>query len=313
MTRNLSRRTLIASALGAASVAATQTARGAVATKPTADSPQPLQALPPYVGCNASLNTSHDPQEQWTKAQQEIGGGKLTYRRSFDPTIPAPGGEAWREADAPAQFYSVKPPNGDVQGFIDGEYDSQLRAVARDLPNGTKFTMFHEPEDNMSGQTFYRLFQRLYDIVKDERPQYVQVWYVAMGYQWQTNSKGNVGTNDGWIDAARLADGVGLDVYAPDWDFVAIEDDGGYQRWKQLIADPSGKPWGITERGIDSHAGEAVRLNMLQQDWAFAKANESKFFLYWQSNNGDRDWRLTGTDEQAYYRTMAAEGREIGT
>lgn len=300
----ISRRTILASAAGgAAAMAVGQTAQ--------AESPS-VQAQLPYVGCAASLAGSYDPQVEWDKAQDQIGGGKLTYRRCFDSTIPASSNAAWRETDAPANFYSVKPPNGDIQGVIDGDYDAQLRAVVRDLPNGTKFTMYHEPEDNMSGATFNQLFQHVYQVVKDERPQYVPVWYIAMAYQWQTNSKGNVGTNAGWIDAARTADGVGIDIYAPDWDFVSVEADGGYQRWRDLIADPSGKPWGITERGIDPANGQAARLEMLQQDWEFAKANSSKFFLYWQSTHGG-DWRLTGSNEQAYHREMAAEGRTIGS
>ncbi|NEE04396.1 hypothetical protein [Phytoactinopolyspora halotolerans] len=305
MARELTRRTAIVSMLGAAGAVATAPhLRGGIAAHAT--------TLPPYVGCAAGRAGAYDPQEEWDKAQRDLGGGKLTYRRAFDSTIPSPGGEAWRDADAPAHFYSVKPPGNDIQGFIDGRYDDRLRALVRDLPNGTKFTMYHEPEDNMSGQTFYQMFRRLYDVVNDERPRYVQVWYVAMAYQWQTNSKGNVGTNDGWIDAARLADGVGIDVYAPDWDFTAIEDDGGYQRWRNLIAEPSGRPWGVIERGISGHAGESARRDMLSQDWEFAKANESKFFLYWQSDRGG-DWLLLGPAEQAYHRTMADEGRQIGT
>lgn len=278
-------------------------------TTPTS-AQEPASEGAPYVGAYAGNTGSSSPQTEWDKAQKDIGDGKLTYRRSFDNKIPDVGKEAWRKVNAPRQWYSVKPPKGDYRGFIDGKYDEKLRAVAKELPTGTTFTMFHEPEDNMSGKDFYAMFKRMYDIVKAERPTGVQVWYVAMAYQWETNSKGNTGSNDGWVDAARIADGVGLDIYASHSDFTKIQDDKGFLRWWEQIQQPSAKPWGIIERGIDDSKGEEARLDTLKADWAFVKSNGGYSFMYWQSNI-DANWTLTGEKEKEFYRSVAAEGQPV--
>lgn len=273
----------------------------------------PGEEIFPYVGAFAGEDPPDDYDRQlwWDKAQHDIGGGKLTYRRVFDPTLPEVGKEDWRKTDAPCNFYSAKPPNNDIQGYIDGLYDDRLRAVAEALPECTVFTVYHEPEDNMSGQTFYQLMQKTIDVVKGVRPD-IEVWYVAMAYQWMTNSKGNVGTNDGWLDAAKIADGVGIDVYAPRWYFNKLEDDEGFWRWWDLIKKPSGKKWGITERGISADFGDDARAEMLKDDWKFSARMGAEMFLYWHTDIGqDEQWWLLGPKEQLTYRVMAHQGRKL--
>jgi hypothetical protein len=51
-----------------------------------------------------------------------------------------------------------------------------------------------------------------------------------MAYQWQTNSQGHVTTNEGWIDATKLADAVGVDVYATRGNFTTLVDDPSFTR-----------------------------------------------------------------------------------
>ncbi|MCP3802215.1 hypothetical protein NLX83_23380 [Allokutzneria sp. A3M-2-11 16] len=244
----------------------------------------------------------------WSTAQNAIGDDKLSYRRSFDPTLRSPDKASWRVAGS-RHWYSAKPPENDIQGYIDGKYDGQLRALAKDLPPGTIFTVYHEPEDDMSGATFNLLMRKTIDVVKAANPG-VLVWYSAMAYQWETNSKGNVGSPAGWIDAARAADGVSLDVYASPGDGpLRIRDDKGFKRWWDLIKVPSGKPWGISERGIAAAHGEQRRIAVLKDDWAFVKERGAHHFLYWQNNN-DGKWMLTGSEEKAAFRAIAAQGRQ---
>jgi hypothetical protein len=196
----------------------------------------------------------------------------------------------------------MKPPGGDINGFLAGRYDGALKAVIRVLPAGTKVTMYHEPEDNMSGQTFAALLGHFRTVVKSVRPE-LSVWYVAMAYQWQTNSKGHVATNQGWIDAAKTADAVGVDVYARAGYFKSLADDAGFTRWWNEIKVPSGKAdWGVIERGISNENGGAARAKILDDDWAFAKSHGLRTFLYWDSG-GDE---LTGPQETAVYRSIAA-------
>ncbi|WP_143262035.1 hypothetical protein, partial [Allokutzneria sp. NRRL B-24872] len=174
----------------------------------TVGAPLPVRAdVPIWVGASTGPEG-----KAWSVAQEEIGGGKLSYRRSFDQTLPEPSSANWHSA-ASLHWYSAKPIGKDVRGYVDGKYDGQLRALAGALPAGTIFTVYHEPEDNMSGATFAELMRKTVTVVKAANPG-VQVWYSAMAYQWETNSKGNVGSPDGWIDAARAADGVALDIYA---------------------------------------------------------------------------------------------------
>jgi hypothetical protein len=91
-------------------------------------------------------------------------------------------------------------------------------------------TVWHEPENDMPGNRFAALTRRAYDDLKTVRPD-VEYWTVAMAYQWETNSRGNTGTPAGWVDAARHVDAVGIDIYAPHWDFQPVRNDRGFQRW----------------------------------------------------------------------------------
>jgi hypothetical protein len=259
-----------------------------------------------YTGCHNQCTT--DPATLWNQKNRLIGDGKLSYSRDFNPTIPPVGKEAWRKVPSPYHFYSVKPPEDDINGFLAGRYDNALRAVIRALPAGTKVTMYHEPEDNMSGQTFAALLGHFRTVVKSVRPE-LSVWYVAMAYQWRTNSKGHVTTtNKGWIDAAKAADAVGIDVYASRSNFKTLADDTGFTRWWNEIKVPSGKAdWGIIERGISNENGEAARAKMLDDDWSFAKARDVHIFLYWDQGGNE----LTGAKETATYRSIAAQGRNL--
>jgi hypothetical protein len=290
----------------AIALAAGLTALGTDASSPSATTaaPLPVQTIKPWVGAYTGCGgqCTKDPATLWREKNRLIGGGKLSYSRDFDDKIPDVGREAWRKVPSPDHFYSMKPPGGDINGFLAGRYDGALKAVIRVLPAGTKVTMYHEPEDNMSGQTFAALLGHFRTVVKSVRPE-LSVWYVAMAYQWQTNSKGHVATNQGWIDAAKTADAVGVDVYARAGYFKSLADDAGFTRWWNEIKVPSGKAdWGVIERGISNENGGAARAKILDDDWAFAKSHGLRTFLYWDSG-GDE---LTGPQETAVYRSIAA-------
>lgn len=280
---------------------------GASAASAGAAAPLAAQKTAPWVGAYTGCmgECTIDAGTLWRDKNRLIGGGKLSYSRDFDPKIPAVGKEAWREVPSPYHFYSVKPTNGDVDGFLAGRYDDALKAVIKELPVGTKVTMYHEPEDNVTGQTFAVLLGHFKSVVHSVRPE-LQVWYVASAYQWRTNSKGHVATNAGWIDAAKVADAVGIDAYASASNFTSLADDAGFTRWWNEIKVPSGKAdWGVIERGISGKNGEAARVRMLNADWSFVKARNVSIFLYWDHGANE----LTGAEETAAYRFIAAQGR----
>jgi hypothetical protein len=60
------------------------------------------------------------------------------------------------------------------------------------------------PGSCRTGLTFAALLCNFKIVVKRLRPE-LQLWYVAGAYQWRTNSRGDVATNAGWIDAAKAA------------------------------------------------------------------------------------------------------------
>jgi hypothetical protein len=273
------------------------------------------KANPPWVGAYTRCfgGCSTDPAVLWKQKNAAIGGDKLTISRDFDPTIPAVGKESWREVPSPKHFYSMKPPNGDIAGFIAGKYDNQYKDVIAALPAWTKVTVYHEPEDDMDGPTFYALIKRAHDLAHAVRND-VDVWYVATAYQWETNSKGNVTTSEGWLDAAKYVDHAGVDVYAPDRNFTDIAHSKGFMNWWNQVAVPADKStngkWGIVERGISGSNGEQARIGLLNADWAWANTHQAHLFLYWDSNSNGKYYELDRPDEQAAYRAIAAAGRQ---
>lgn len=279
--------------------------------------PSAASSQPPWVGVY-SKNQGQTWQQAWSAADKLLGGGKLTYRRSFDDTIPAVGQEAWRKAKAPSNFYSAKPPHDDIPGYIAGKYDKQLKAVVRALPAGTKFTVYHEANLHMSGATYYQVTKHTVDVVKSVRPD-IQVWFVSSAYGWQHDPHGYSRDITPWLNVAKIVDAVGIDDYAPSYNFKPIKDDSGFTLWWDKIVKPSDKPWGVVERGISGKRGQQARIKILQADWAFMKASHAVTFLYWDSVCGagsckppgqGQDYQLTGSSEQAAFRTIAAQGRQ---
>jgi hypothetical protein len=256
------------------------------------------------------------PPENWTIDNKELGGGKLRMSRDFDSTIPAVGNEGWQRANAPKHFYSMKPPNDDIQGFIEGKYDKEFRAVVKALPPWTNLTVYHEPEDNMDGKTFYKLIKHAHDVAHDERKDRndIHVWYVAMSFQWETNSKGNVSTPEGWLDAAKYVDRVGVDVYARDNNFVDIGRNKGFMAWWNKIAVPAGKiangKWGIMERGISRNQGADEQIKILQADWQWATTHNADIFLYWNADTNGNNYKIVEQKVKDAFQKIAAEGRQ---
>lgn len=84
-------------------------------------------------------------------------------------------------------FLSVKPPSNDIAGVAAGKYDAPIAALAATIPVGSYFTMYHEPEDNMTGAQFTAMFKQSYKAAKGANPK-ITIGYVAMAYQWRPGS-----------------------------------------------------------------------------------------------------------------------------
>lgn len=265
----------------------------------------PLTA--PWVGAYVGQQTgTPNYPALWKTAQREYG--PLHVWRCFDSSIKTPVTARYNSVPGPVPFYSLKPPNGDVAGFTAGNYTTAYQSVVEGLPYGSHLAVYHEPEDDLTGSTFLSLTQRAYDDAKAVRPD-VTFWYVAMAYQWETNSKGNVGSVAGWLDAAEYVDAVGIDVYAPSTDFKPMSQDGGFARWFNEIAAASGTPWGVSERGVSGHAGETARADILAADWSFLCRNGGQMLLLWDADWDGYPYKLTGSAEKALMRGVASQGR----
>jgi hypothetical protein len=278
----------------------------------------------PLVGAyvTAAPGTS-DFQTPWDAL--DLAVGPLHLARSFDERIPAIAAAKHHTIAGVPHIYSLKPPTvstpagfvRDVRGFIAGRYTEAYQRLVASLPYGTRFTVWHEPENDMDGATFRALTERavadLRMVVVD--PRRVSYGVIALSYQYEHDSKDHTLTasgklNPGWLDAAKLADWVGLDVYAggPD-DFLPISADPGAQRWLDLIVAEAGKPWGIAERGISNHAGESARAKMLMADWRHVCAGGADFLLLWNAQLKTVAYPLVGAKELAAFGRIVSQGR----
>jgi hypothetical protein len=254
---------------------------------------------------------SSDYPALFEQAYMELG--HLSYVRCFDSTIKSdPATARFNNFKGVRVHYSLKPISGDHAGFAAGKQSADYRKVVSALPAGARLSVWHEPEDDMSGTDFLALTKRARDDLKAVRPD-VEFVYTSMAYQWATNSKGNVGDAASWLEAAKLCDSVSTDVYAPSWDYNTIEQDSGFIAWQTRIAGPSGRPWGITERGIDDHLGEAARMKILSADIRYALNSDCSYFYYWnadwQSGDNSYGYALKGPNENALFKVLSAQGR----
>ena len=260
----------------------------------------------PMVGAYVGAQTGDpDLAALWRAAQRAYG--PLHVWRCFDGTIKPPEQARFTRVPGPIPFYSLKPPGGDHAGFAAGQYTQAYQAVISALPAEAVVTVWHEPENDMTGAEFAALTRRAYDDTKAVRAD-VTYAYAAMAYQWE-QVDGATADPSGWLEAARIVDMVTVDVYAPAWRLVPMGERDGFQRWWREIVEPAGRPWGVSERGISADQGEDVRINVLMADWEYACTHDAALFLYWDADWRGNSWKLTGAGEIAAMGRIAAQGR----
>jgi hypothetical protein len=262
---------------------------------------------PPWVGVYVGEygNSSPDYPALWQARRSSMG--PIRVWRCFDPTIKKPEQARFRRLPGPLPAYSLKPPNGDHSGFARGRYSAAYRAVVSALPQGAFLAVWHEPEDDLTGDAFLALTDRAYADAKAVRPDVLFI-YAAMAYQWRIRGP-HTGSPAGWLEAAKLVDLATIDVYASRRNFTPMAADTGFRRWCDEIVVPSGTPWGVTERGISDHAGQQARADMLLRDWQHARGAGARVFLYFDADWDNGNWRLRGAVELAAMRRIAEEGR----
>lgn len=282
-------------------------AAGLLAAAPTAAATAGYPVVGAFAGTTA---------DQWDAANSAIG--PLRIRRSFDQFFATPGNENWRVVANVSQFYSVRPPNNDIAGAANGLYDDGYYQVCHDLPSGSRFTSIHEPENEATASQMLAMYQHLVPLCHKaaaDAGHSIYFWYVAMAFQWDGSHNVTDGTIPTWLKVASVVDRIGVDVYSAKWNgFHDLSSAPDFQRWFTKLAVPSGKPWGVVERGVSSEKGDQARADVLAADWRYLTgmtSNVAKTYMYWDRSQGTvaKDWHLPpGSASAAQMATIAADG-----
>lgn len=292
---------LAAAAVGACSGGG-GSASGQPSSSPTprvsASVPQtgPTYSGPPLVGVSVPRRPQLTQQAQVVQTlQQEFG--KLPVARVYDSGPPP---ATWTANPVLAALpegtnvvYSFK---GDVQQAADGAYDDVLRRFLAGKPSGiTVWVAFwHEPEDDVKKGTFsaeqYRAAQaHLAPIIRSSGaiPTQILMMYTL-----------DAASGRDWHDYFSPADDVlAWDGYSPGGatgnDYVPASN---FIDPVVKISRETGKPFGWAEFGSVCRPDDTScsgRAAWLKQVTDAMRAAGPQFVIYWNSETGGKDYRLT--------------------
>ena len=244
--------------------------------------------------------------------------GAITVRRSFDPSLPASFADSAAGADAAAgvrSFVSWKPPGGDYRGAARGDYDREVRAWARSVPDtGVFATAFHEPENDMTAADFVALQRHLYAVVKAANPT-IRWGPVYMAYWWDPAAAGHyIGDPAAWWPGRDAADFSGFDWYGPQPE--PMTGTAEFEHWHTFMA-ATGVPLFITEYGQYAvRPGEPPRPDLqrqravaIEEDAAWIGDHpQIRMWNYWDGTGAQGDWRLTDVASQSAWQAVARSG-----
>ncbi|SDX86574.1 hypothetical protein SAMN05661080_01489 [Modestobacter sp. DSM 44400] len=249
-------------------------------------------------------------------ASEQIG--PLTVHRTFDSGLPATFAASAAADDPEAgvrSFVSWKPPRGDFRGAAQGDYDEQVTAWARSVPNtGVYATAFHEPENDMTADEFVAMQRHLYRVVKQANPT-VRWGPVYMAYWWDPGSPDHyVGDPAAWWPGDDAADFAGFDWYGADPE--PMTGTSAFGHWYATMVD-TGVPLFITEYGQyalpagarPDPALQRARAAAIRADAAWIRAHPRlRMWVYWDDTGARGDWRLTDAASQRAWRAVASSG-----
>jgi len=159
-----------------------------------------------------------------------------------------------------------------------GKNDNQIRALGEYLLGKprTLVIWYHEPEDNMSGATFKKAFNRVQGLMNA-----IPVGYSAMGYQWRPSSTTTRDPRAWQVEADFLC----ADVYSgrsfPET--AILPEHSGFKRWHQEIVVPQPETfWGLSERGWD-RGSDSVRAAQIARECEWLKGSSAAFWIYWNT------------------------------
>ncbi|RZT17690.1 hypothetical protein EV649_5247 [Kribbella sp. VKM Ac-2569] len=193
-----------------------------------------------------------------------------------------------------------------------GMYDVRFRELAvwlKEQPD-TYFIWYHEPENDMDGQTFAKAFKRVRDVMKAANPQ-VKVGYSAMAFQWD----GRPRTKDPKPWRVE-ADFYGADTYSGGTQpaTAIVSEHAGHVRWyREVVQQTPGAAakWGLTERGFKGTKSDQARASEIDRETAYLDGlpagSRPAFYLYWNTKGTEGDPDLVNGP-----KAQAAVARMVG-
>lgn len=201
-------------------------------------------------------------------------------------------------------FASIKPPSTvssvDVWDQDVAAISAHIRTVLQNFPERHYyFTVWHEPEDNMSGTVYTMMFDFWYSHLKaavaNDR---FHMGPVANIYRY---FPGRSAYSDPDAYTPRNFDFRGADAYSHTTvaNGGSLDKHAGFQRWLTTVSDPT--TIFLVERGFD--VADADQGYLLSSDYAYLKAKKVYGYLYWNTAANGHDWPL-GSKATAVLRSM---------
>jgi hypothetical protein len=258
----------------------------------------------------AAVNRPDNNIGSFLSASSALGPWRI--RRSFTPGLPTHINETDAKTDVANNvitFHSVKPPT--ISGVAAGQYDTKLKSLAKSFPTDhtTYLTMYHEPENDMTGAQFVSMFRHFYKVVKAANP-HILVGTVHMSYHWRPGSSTTQDPAAWWVGSA-YTDFIGVDDYneATKSGRTTVANDPQFQRWYSWAA-AKDKPLAVVEFGrLENPSDSGACADDLLDTEAWLKDHGFFMFLYWNAI-GDKniDWRLKNSATKEAMRDIAERG-----
>jgi len=291
--------------------------------KPPKVAQSPPAGLPTLAGAGMWIGGfANGDAANWQAENERIAGGKMRVRRSFNPKIPATWAASAAGQDAATgiiSFHSIRPPDlpgggQDMQGVIDGVYDSDITGWAKGAPRtGPVFgTMSHEPEapdKRLNGKLFVAGFRHFYQLAKAANPN-IQLAPVHMSFQWQAGSRVTAKPDEWWV-GSEYCDFIGVDDYnkATATGRSTVADDPEFQRWYDW-AKGKGKPLAVAEYGRMENPDDPQALpRELKSAESWLLDHNFIMWLFWNGTGSQADWTMKAATADPW-SAIAARGRQ---
>jgi hypothetical protein len=257
-----------------------------------------LQPAPPQMRVGISVRDK----AQFEQRTADFGV-KPELARVFYPTLPTmtdPGYQCQR-------IVSFKPPNNDVQGFIDGKYDVGVSNWLISA-GAVRVAVYHEREDNIEAGQFTKAQAVAMDAHMAELvSKYGRARFGIILMSWTLDPRSKRTLSD-YVGPGNPYEWIGWDSYPGDYVGNDLPDLAATHLEYGRCADNSfGLPWYICETGTRNYGGTPEAYDDLQAAWitgavAIAQELGCRGWCYFDSTVGG-DFTLKGPKA---YAAMAA-------